>query len=308
MTITDLIPPQDHTLRINDLDLHALTWDGGGSTTVILLHGYLDLAWSWIYTATALCRGRSDLHVVAVDWRGHGSSPRAAPGHFYHFVDYVRDLDAVVTAVGRDRVFIVGHSMGGGVASLWLGARPGRARRAVLIEAGGPRPGGPEDFVSRVGDWIAQTTPFDPTTLDKPMRDLQHVEARLRRNDPLLSAERAQFLATKAAVRGVDGLWRWRYDPLNRVRSPTPTLPGVFEAFWGRVHIPIVWIEGEVSVLRTMTEAERLSSFPNLTRRVLPDAGHMVQHHQPEALADVVLGMIDFDNEEGVARGNDHHR
>ena len=140
------------------------------------------------------------------------------------------------------------------------------------------------------------------------MRDLQHVEARLRRNDPLLSAERAQFLATKAAVRGVDGLWRWRYDPLNRVRSPTPTLPGVFEAFWGRVHIPIVWVEGEVSVLRTMTEAERLSSFPNLTRRVLPDDGHMLKRHQPEALADVVLGMIDFDNEEGVARGNDHHR
>jgi pimeloyl-ACP methyl ester carboxylesterase len=63
-------------LTVNDLDHEVLTWDGGGSTTVLLVHGYLDSAWSWGYFADALEPLWPDAHVVAFSWRGHGRSDR----------------------------------------------------------------------------------------------------------------------------------------------------------------------------------------------------------------------------------------
>jgi pimeloyl-ACP methyl ester carboxylesterase len=277
--------PTEHFIDVNGLRSHGLTWDGGGDTTVLLLHGFLDHAWSWHFTAEALHGLSPDLHLVAFDWRGHGESDRVGAGGFYHFMDYVRDLDAAARALRRRRLYVVGHSMGGGVAGLWLGACRPDVIGATLIEAGGPRPGGPDDLVDRIAEWVEQTTPFDPARFERPMDDLDHAARRLRRLDERLTETQALFLAEKGTRVGADGKRRWRADPLNRVRSPTPLLPGVIEAFWRKIAVPVAWIDGADSVLRLPTDDPRLDAIPYLTRSVLPGAGHMVQHHQPERLA-----------------------
>jgi pimeloyl-ACP methyl ester carboxylesterase len=275
-------------LDVNGLDCECLTWDGGGDTTVLLVHGYLDSAWSWGYFVDALTPLWPDAHLVAFSWRGHGTSERIGAGGFYHFVDYVRDLDVVARKVRRGRLVLVGHSMGGGVSLLWLGARPDRAERAVLIEGGGPRPGGPDDLVERVGQWIEETTPFVADRLDKSMEDVGHAARRVLRMDPRLSEAQAHYLAEVGTERGTDGRLRWRYDLLNRARSPTPILPGVLEAFARRISAPVHWVDGADSVLLPLRDDAVLAAIPDLRHTVLPGAGHMVQHHRPRALARLV--------------------
>src|SRR5690606_17454861 len=75
--------------------------------------------------------------VIAPDQRGHGLSEHVGRGGFYHFWDYVSDLDALVGSLERP-VDLVGHSMGGTVACLYASLRPEAVRRLVLVEGLGP--------------------------------------------------------------------------------------------------------------------------------------------------------------------------
>ena len=77
---------------------------------------YLELAYD-------LYHGPLQASVCIFDHRGQGLSDRLISdkrkGYVKRFSDYAKDLKAVrdaVKALGHDRVFIIGHSMGGGVA------------------------------------------------------------------------------------------------------------------------------------------------------------------------------------------------
>jgi len=280
--------PVESRLVVNGLEHEVLTWDGGGETTVLLVHGFLDTAWSWGYFVDALEPLWPDAHVVAFSWRGHGRSDRVGAGGFYHFVDLVRDLNAVASAVRRQRMVMVAHSMGGGVALMWLGACAPDVDRAVLIEAGGPRPSGPEDLVDRVGEWVSQTTAFTPERFERPMESVEHAARRVQRLDPMLAPAQALYLAERGTAVAPDGTVRWRYDALNRVRSPTALLPGVMVAFARRVAVPVHWVDGAASTLLPLRDDAVVEALRDLRHTLLPDAGHMVQHHQPQALAHLV--------------------
>jgi predicted alpha/beta hydrolase len=82
------------------------------------------------------------LNVVTTDLRGNGaSSIRARRGSSFGYREIVTyDLPEIVRAVRgrfpRSRVYLLGHSLGGQVSALYLGARPGSVDGAVLVAAG----------------------------------------------------------------------------------------------------------------------------------------------------------------------------
>jgi pimeloyl-ACP methyl ester carboxylesterase len=45
-------------------------------------------------------------------------------GGYYHFPDYVFDLDSVIRALGVERFKLIGHSMGGTISFLYSGTFP----------------------------------------------------------------------------------------------------------------------------------------------------------------------------------------
>src|SRR2546430_10655465 len=71
---------------VRGLKLHAI--DRGQGRPTLLLHGWLDHAHSFDLLAPLL-PGRT----VALDFRGHGDSQWVGAGGFYHFIEYVADLD-----------------------------------------------------------------------------------------------------------------------------------------------------------------------------------------------------------------------
>ena len=85
----------------------------GSGRPVLLVHGLTESRRAW----DPIVAGLTCTHdVVAVDLRGHGESPRQAP---YDLMSLVGDLAEVVDAEGLDRPLLVGHSLGGAVATAY---------------------------------------------------------------------------------------------------------------------------------------------------------------------------------------------
>jgi pyruvate dehydrogenase E2 component (dihydrolipoamide acetyltransferase) len=103
---------------------------GDGDEAVVLLHGFGGDLNNWLFNTEALAAGRT---VYALDLPGHGGSVKRAG-----------DLDALVAAVrafldSQDlpRVHLVGHSMGGLVASALALEAPDRVRSLTLVDSAG---------------------------------------------------------------------------------------------------------------------------------------------------------------------------
>ncbi len=288
---TDADAPRSRRVTLaTGLDSHVLSWGDDLATdhTVVLLHGFLDLAWEWAEVAATLGR---HLHVVALDLRGHGDSAWIGAGGYYHFYDYVADVDDLIAQLGRATVSIVGHSMGGSVAGYWAGTRPTRVHRLALLEGLGP-PEFAADVPARTAAWIdawrkARREP------PRPMRDLAEAMARLRRHDPAITDDAARRLATHG-TRAVDGGVTWKHDPLHRTMGPYPFKVDVAGTFWARVPAPVLYLDGDRSQLR-LPDPEvdrRLAMFPTARRATIAGAGHALMRHQPAAVAAALLDFL----------------
>jgi len=102
---------------------------------LLALHGWLDNAASFDRLAPLLC---GHFHIVALDLAGHGRSAHRPPGLWYHYIDYLGDALAAADALGWQRFGLLGHSLGGAIASMIAGIAGDRIERLLLIEALGP--------------------------------------------------------------------------------------------------------------------------------------------------------------------------
>jgi pimeloyl-ACP methyl ester carboxylesterase len=276
------------------LGYHVLEWDAPGDTTFVLVHGFLDFAYAWHEVAPLL-----GAHAIAVDLRGHGDSDWIGPGGYYHFMDYVADLDDVIRQLARERVIVVGHSMGGGVAAYWAGTRPSRPAALALLEGLGPPDQSGSELTARTAQWIDAWR--GARGKSKPMASLADAAARLRKHDPLLGEALALRLAeagtraprvTDLLAAGVSpvastGGLTWKHDPLHLTMGPYPFRRDQAAAYWRRIACPVLAIDGGQSLLN-LPEAERAArraEIPHCRHAVLDGAGHMMLRHQPAAIA-----------------------
>jgi pimeloyl-ACP methyl ester carboxylesterase len=286
--------PRSRTVKLaTGLDYHVLEWgsdDPGLDHTVVLLHGFLDLAWGWLPTVEAGLAGR--FHLVAPDFRGHGDSDRIGAGGYYHFVDYLADLDDLIAQLGRSRVSLVGHSMGGSVAAYFTGSFPDRVARLALLEGMGP-PENHEQLPDRVRTWLTSWRRVRERG-QKSYASLDEATAQLAARDPLMPAELARFLADKGTRKGEDGRLRFKHDPLHATTGPTPFRVDGAAQFWRAITCPVLLVDGAESEFQHMgAEAERRAGFLADSRRVtLAGAGHMMQRHQPTRLAVELVGFL----------------
>lgn len=288
------MPCRSRRVRLpSGLTVHLLEWGGDEVAldhTVLLLHGFLENAWAWEETVEAGLAG--GFHVLALDFRGHGDSDRVGAGGEYHFPDYVADLHELVPRVARARVSLVGHSMGGVIAAYYSGACPERVTRLVLMEGtGGPgrSSGGP----ARLSRWLTERQ----RVRDRPQRSyatLDEAADRLRENDPMLRHELALRLAEKGTSPGPDGRWRFKHDPRLASRLPDGFDVDHAMRFWAEVRCPVLLVDGEHSEFRLPADEarRRWSTFRDVRSAVLAGAGHMMQRHQPRALARLVADFL----------------
>jgi pimeloyl-ACP methyl ester carboxylesterase len=107
----------------------------GTGPVLLLLHGLGDDHTSWEPVIEQLARRYT---VIAPDLLGHGLS--AKPRADYSVGGYANGMRDLLTVLGIDRVTVVGHSFGGGVAMQFAYQYPERTERLILVGSGGLGP------------------------------------------------------------------------------------------------------------------------------------------------------------------------
>lgn len=285
--------PRDHTIDVRGLKIHYLEWGERAKDPLILIHGFLDHARSW--EPFVECLGQKSSHplwVVAPDCRGHGDSGWVGAGSYYHFPDYLLDLDSLIQNLGASSVRLLGHSMGGTISFLYAGTFPQRVRKLILVEGMGPPGLSFADAPARMEQWITEIHAFR----EKRLAEYESLEAaarRLQRTNPRLGAEHALQLARWGMKQNDHGKWVWKFDPLHRTMAPQPFYSGQAMEFYRRIDCPVLIVRGKQSRQTPRPDIQqRLEAIANRTHAEIDNAGHMIHHDNPEALAEAALEFL----------------
>lgn len=295
-TYTPRRPARSTFVPVRGLQYHVHQWGdaslaGPSRPPLVMLHGWMDVGASFQFVVDELAAAEGfERWVIAPDWRGFGRTD--TPGaDTYWFPDYLADLDALLDALAPGTpIDLAGHSMGGNVVMSYAGVRPARIRRLVNLEGFGLPRSQPEQAPGRLAQWL------DELKKDEPLRDYANVDEvaqRLLKNNPLLSADKAAWLAPHWSAPGPGGRWQILGHPAHKRVNPVLYQVEQILQTWKLITAPVLWVEGDqTDVARwwghryTRAEfGERLAVVPQVQRVVLSPCGHMLHHDQPAALA-----------------------
>jgi pimeloyl-ACP methyl ester carboxylesterase len=277
------------TFEHNEMTLHGQRVSyrtGGSGPALLLLHGIANSSETWARAAPLLSERFT---VIAPDLLGHGQS--AAPRGDYSLGAHASGARDVATALGHERVTVVGHSLGGGIAMQFAYQFPERTERLVLVSSGGL--GREVHPLLRAASLPAADYVLPALTSRRLVglgRELGGLLARvgLRPADDIAvlgrgfaeldtTGSRQAFLQTLRAVVEPGGQ---RVSAVNRL------------ALAARLPTLIVWGEND-SIIPVAHGAAAHEAMPGSRFVSFEDAGHMPQEAQPHRFAAELTGFVD---------------
>lgn len=276
----------EETLTANGLAHHVIRW-GERPVDVVLCHGFLDIGWSFDAVARKLVEAGHG--VASFDWRGHGETEWIGRGGYYHFPDYVLDLDELLPQLTNAPVHLLGHSMGGSACAMYAAARPEKLASLTLVEGIGPPEMQPRAPTARLRAWLERVGKTRAKS-SRPMAHPHDALTRMRVQNPELPERLGLFLVSKS-TRPVDGGLQWSFDPLHKTPSPRPFQASQFEALLESIETPTLIVAGERG-FRLADEASRMSRIRDHRFVEIPEVGHMIHWFEPQALASILIEFV----------------
>lgn len=276
--------PRELTLALPHLRLAARAWGDPALPPLLALHGWLDNAASFDRLAPLLCE---HFHIVALDLAGHGHSGHRPAGVWYHYVDYLDDVLAAAKALGSERFGLLGHSLGGTVASALAAIVPERIERLLLIEALGPLAGDAGQALAQLQRALHQRAALQEKNLRVFADAEEAAQARVRAND--LSPRAARVLVSRS-LKEVPGGFVWSSDPRLTLASPQRFVEAQVLALLGGIRAPtqLILADPPPSFLPPALVEARIAHVPGIEVVRLP--GHHHLHlEDPEPVARAML-------------------
>ncbi len=296
---------RSESVRIRTLDYHARLWGEArpGTAPLVLVHGWMDVGASYQFVvdafSAAFAEGRQ---IIAPDWRGFGLSTLPSPCDHYVFADYLADLDQLLDHYAGDQpVDLVGHSMGGNVAMSYAGARPARIRRLVNLEGFGLPATHPAQAPGRYAQWMDEIRQLERGEMAlKDYDSAEGVAQRLMKTNPRLPADKAAWLARHWARQGSDGRWTIQGDAAHKTVNAQLYRVDETLALYEAITAPVLAIEASDDSLGRWWKGryslqeyhQRLTHVHDCRTAVVQDAGHMLHHDQPQAVAALIEAFI----------------
>lgn len=260
----------------------------GSGPVILLIHGIGDNSGTWAGVQERLARRFT---VIAPDLLGHGQSEK--PQADYSVAAYANRIRDLLSVLDVERVTVVGHSLGGGVAMQFAYQFPHLVERMVLVGTGGVTrdvnfllrfaalPIGGETLsllrlplVLPVLQFAGRTAGrvLGSTRLGHDLPDMLRVLAALPEPDALLA-----FTRTLRAV--VD--WHGQMITMLNRCYLTESVP--VQIIWGK-HDAVVPVSHAYLAHDAM---------PGSWLEIFDNAGHFPFHEDPDHFVDVVENFID---------------
>lgn len=255
----------------------ALAWQDHGPADafpLLALHGWRDNAASFHRFAALWPQRR----ILAPDFPGHGFSDWRHPQGSYSIWSYLEEVDALAAQYCPDSFDLLGHSMGGAVATLYAALYPARVRRLVLLDAIGPLATEAQDAPAQLLQARAQRQARQSGSRRLYPDFESAVSARANRGvDP----DAARELAARGVRQDADG-WYWHQDPRLAMRNPVAFTEAHSEAFLRRIECPVLLVAATRFWEGRMQWFERRTGyFRHLELHMLDGSHH--QHMERQA-------------------------
>ncbi len=260
--------PRSRYVTVEGMRLHYLDWPSDGPA-VVCLHGAGGSAKQWVYLASQL---HPNLRIIALDQRGYGDSDTPAGG--YEFKTMARDVEMFVDAIGLEKFYLLGHSMGSRVSIVYAGRNSHRLHKLVLSDP-----------------------PHYPVE-DKVMRELAEVNTRPKRfasraeavdylskmpfRGPAPTGDALERMADARFVQHSDGSLTWGWDNSGILHAMAFML-GDIPMSLPKIACPTLVLHGVRSHLLTAEDAQHTVAAIRNAELVSIDAGHGLWRDNPEA-------------------------
>lgn len=255
--------------------------DSGEGPAVLFIHGLTGSSRNWAHLVDML---NTDHRILVPDLHGHGAS--AKPMGDYSLSAHAATLRDLLDRLGIDRVTLVGHSLGGGIAMQFCYLFPERVERLVLVASGGfgrsvspllrsaTLPGAEWVLPLIASSWVRDRVEAVGRSLAKlGWRPSPDVTEAWRGFTSLADADaRRAFLATTRSVIDPGGQTVTAHDHLPMVVA-IPTL--------------VVWGTRD-KMIPTWHATTAHQAIPGSRVELFEGAGHYPQLDQPERFAQVL--------------------
>ncbi len=283
-----MIAPAARSFVSQRLRLHFADWGSPDAPPLVLVHGGRDHCRAWDDVAARLA---PDWHVMAPDLRGHGDSQWADSGG-YGMTGFVYDLLQLLHQQARGPAVLIGHSLGGAVATRTAGLYPELVRGLVTIEGLGPSPKMEAEMAarpldSRLRGWVDEQRQL-AARAPRRYPDFAAALARMQAENAHLSPAQAQHLAWHGVRQNEDGTFSWKFDPYIRSWPPVDLTRDEIRILWGRIACPTLLVYGSESWASNPAEDGRAAHFQNASVALIQGAGHWVHHDHLEAFMDAI--------------------
>jgi pimeloyl-ACP methyl ester carboxylesterase len=285
---------QPESLRVtgsDGLELHLLRWSDEG-VPMLLLHGFGNEAHIWGDFAVTVA---PHYQVLALDLRGHGDSDWDDEGR-YDYDHHLADLEAVVAALGFERLVLVGHSLGGRVSIRYAGQHPERMAGLVIVDSG------PEldrrgtlriqlDVQDQQAPSFGSVAEYENALAHSYPAATPSAIRRMAENGLRRREEDGRFvLKMDTALRGYVGQLTTREEMLDHERQTTAALWESLE----RIDCSTLLVRGAASDILAADVADRMVDdvLEKGRLEVVPQAGHSVMTDNPEGFREAVCRFV----------------
>jgi pimeloyl-ACP methyl ester carboxylesterase len=264
------------TATNGDVSLHVVV--EGEGRTILLLHGWPDTSALWRDVTPDLVA--AGYRVAAPDLRGCGLSSKPTDLESYQMHHLVADVASIVETLGEEKVLVVGHDWGAGLAWAVSLMRPDLVERLIVVSVGHPSSFRTAGLEQQIKSWYTLLFSYEGVG-----------EAFLRKNDYEAMRRWAVHPHVEEIIEELerDGQmaahlkwYRANLAPDAFVVDP-PTLPAV------RVPVLGIWSSRDLAlteVQMTNSEAYCDAGFDYLR---LEGFGHWIPIEAPHELAGAVI-------------------
>ena len=224
--------------------VHALTFGNCDKPVILALHGWLDNAGTFAPLAPLL----DNFYIIALDFPGHGLTllPENSDSLNLHF--YVDVISQIIDQLNEKAIILMGHSMGGAVASVYTSLYPSKVSKLILIDVLGPLSSDnlATDPTLETNAKKMQAAAVLASSKFYPNFEMM-INIRMKANH--LTHEQAFELTDRGVEETAEG-FKWRYDPLVAKSSGFYYSESEVLELLSKIHCPVLIIAGTEGIFK----------------------------------------------------------